>query len=196
MILSQQIRRIKTLNRIMENSEFGVKEEPYKIFARSHGIDPDDLSYLGRGDFGEAYATSDGRVIKQTSSKSEGEIAKELLGKTNFSFAKIYDVQSFDYYICILMEEVDTDSKIEELYYELNDLLEQQGLPMQYLDHLDTDEFEISDELQEFINGVSNINHSYRMLGIEASDLRPENMGYNKEGELVAFDIEDRQKNH
>lgn len=32
------------------------------------------------------------------------------------------------------------------------------------------------------------------MLGIEASDLRPENLGRDKDGNLKAFDIEDRRK--
>jgi hypothetical protein len=43
----------------------------------------------------------------------------------------------------IIMEELTEDSSIEDMYYELNDMLEEQGLPIQYLDNLDTDEYEI-----------------------------------------------------
>jgi hypothetical protein len=44
----------------------------------------------------------------------------------------------------IIMEELTEDSSIEDMYYELNDMWKSKGLPIQYLDNLDTDEYEIS----------------------------------------------------
>ena len=168
-------------------------------FYQENNIDPDDLSYLGRGDFGEAYSIGDGRVLKITGSKSEFEIAKKLENNTApvfNAFAKIYKTHIIGYNMYIIQEELYENSHIEDLYYQLEDMLSQQGLPIQYLNMLDTDEFEISDEMVKFMDEIDDINRAYRTLGIEASDIKPDNMGYNKEGILKAFDIEDRQLNH
>ena len=166
-------------------------------FLKKNNIIEDDLNYLGRGDFGEAYSTGDGRVVKTTNSKSEYEIAKEMVNKKYDGFTSIYDVNELDKFgYIILMEELDIDSDIEDLYYELSSLLESQSLPIQYIHYFDEDEYngEISDELRDFMNGIEEINSSYRMIGIEASDVRPENLGYDREGNLKAFDIDDKSK--
>ena len=75
-------------------------------------------------------------------------------------------------------------------------MLETQGLPMQYLEYFDKDAYEGTwdSEMEHFMSEISTINRSYRMLGIEASDLTPENLGRDKDGNLKAFDIEDRRK--
>lgn len=173
-------------------------------FYNKHSIDPDDVSWLGSGDFGSAYSIDDKRVLKITSSKSEFRLAGELLEKGNIealeNIVDMYDVKVVDGEMWILMESLDTDSEIEDKYYMLNDLLESQSLPIQYMDHLDIDELdehqvETYNELSDFISGLEGINYGYRYLGIEASDIRPENMGYNKDGILKAFDIEDKSVN-
>ena len=110
------------------------------------------------------------------------------------AFAKIYKAEIVDGKMLIILEELDTDSSIKYLYYELQDLLETQGLPMQYLDNLDTGEEQISDELDNFMSDMSDIIRAYRYLGIEASDIRPENLGYAEDGTLKAFDIDDKQR--
>jgi hypothetical protein len=60
-------------------------------------------------------------------------------------------------------------------------------LPIQYLDNLDTDEYEISEELNEFINAMYDVNHSYRYIGIEASDIKPDNLGVDKNGKMLLY---------
>lgn len=164
-------------------------------FYLENNINSDDLSYLGRGDFGEAYSIGDGRVLKKTSSKSEFNFAKEMEGKNIpalDSFAKIYKTDVVDGQMLIILEELRESSRIEDLYYELTDLLNDQNLPIQYVDHLDTDEIEMSDKLKSFVSDLDDIIRGYRYLGIEASDIKPENMGYSKEGKLKAFDIDDK----
>jgi hypothetical protein len=212
-------------------------EEPKSLeqFYEENGINKDDLSYLGKGDFGTAYSIGDGRVLKETSSKTEFEIAKQLENDNApvlNAFAKIYKAEIVDGKMLIILEELDTDSKIEDLYYELQNLLEPQGLQMQYLDYLDiegfetsdeydtgdedeyetekietsdeydtgdedeyeTEKIEISDELKEFISDMEDIIKAYRYLGIEASDIRPENLGYAEDDTLKAFDIDDKRR--
>lgn len=166
-------------------------------FYAENNINPDDLSYLGRGDFGEAYSIGDGRVLKKTSSKNEFNLAKQMEGKdipVLNSIAKIYKTDIINNQMLIILEELEEDSHIEDLYYELQNYLDEQGLPIQYLDHLDIDEIEISDELQSFMNDLDDIIRAYRYLGVDASDIRPENMGYSKDGKLKAFDVDDKQR--
>lgn len=166
-------------------------------FYAENNIDPGDLSYLGSGDFGEAYSIGDGRVLKMTSSKNEFSLAKQMEDKdipVLNSIAKIYKTDIINNQMLIILEELEEDSHIEDLYYELQNYLDEQGLPVQYIDNLDTDEMEISDELQSFMNDLDDIIRAYRYLGVEASDIRPENMGYSKDGKLKAFDIDDKQR--
>lgn len=161
-------------------------------------IDPDNLSYMGKGDFGEAYSIGDGRILKITSSKSEFELAQQMEGQdipALDSFAKIYKTDVVDGKMLIVLEELIQDSNIEGLFYELLDILDEHYLPIQYLGHLDTDNVEISDELKSFMDDIEGILYGYRYLGIEVADIRPENMGYSKDGKIKAFDIDDKGAN-
>jgi hypothetical protein len=195
--MSQEIReminKIKSINKFLNENIKTIDD-----FYNENNINPDDLSYLGRGDFGKAYSIGDGRVLKRTSSESEFNLAKEMENKDipvlNNAFAKIYKTDIINGEMLIILEELKEDSHIEDLYYELNNYLEEQGLPIQYLDNLDSDEIEISDELQSFMDDIDDINRAYRYLGIEASDIKTENLGYSKDGKLKAFDIDDKQR--
>ncbi len=169
---------------------------PQEDYAQAIGIDPESLGWMGKGDFGEAYETPDGRVIKVTGSPTEIAIAKNQLGKKGF-FAEIYDVREIGGSTIIFQEKLEQNSSIEQNYYEVEDLLSESGLPIQYLGHLDPDDLspenqERYNNLIDFINGLENINREYRYLGIEASDIQPDNMGYDKNGVLKAFDIDDK----
>ena len=166
-------------------------------FYAENNINSDDLSYLGSGDFGEAYSIGDGRVLKKTSSKNEFNLAKQMEGKdipVLNSIARIYKTDIINNQMLIILEELEEDSHIEDLYYELQNYLDEQGLPIQYIGDLDTDEMEISDELQSFMNDLDDIIRAYRYLGVEASDITPDNMGYSKDGKLKAFDIDDKRR--
>jgi hypothetical protein len=195
--MSQEIReminKIKSINKFLNENIKTIDD-----FYNENNINPDDLSYLGHGDFGKAYSIGDGRVLKRTRSKSEFDLAKEMENENNpilnNAFAKIYKTDIINGEMLIILEELKEDSHIEDLYYELNEYLEEQGLPIQYLHNLDTDEIEISDELQSFMDDIDDINRAYRSLGIEASDIKTENLGYSKDGKLKAFDIDDKQR--
>ena len=194
--MSKEIRQM--IDKVKNFKQF-VNENVKTIddFYAENNIDPDDLSYLGSGDFGEAYSIGDGRVLKMTSSKNEFNLAKQMEDKdipVLNSIAKIYKTDIVNNQMLIILEELEEDSHIEDLYYELQNYLDEQGLPVQYIDYLDTDEMEISDELQSFMNDLDDIIRAYRYLGVEASDIRPENMGYSKDGKLKAFDIDDKQR--
>jgi hypothetical protein len=192
--MSKEIRNI--IDKV-RNFTINESEKTLEDFYVENNIDPEELSYLGKGDFGTAYSTGDGRVLKRTTSKSEFKLATEMEQSNTpvlNSFVKIYKTEIVKGEMYILQEELIEDSHIEDLYYELQSYLDEQGLPIQYLDHLDTDDIDISDELQKFMDDIDDINRAYRYLGIEASDIRPENLGYSQDGKLKAFDIDDKQR--
>ena len=192
--MSKEIRNI--IDKV-RNFTINESEKTLEDFYVENNIDPEELSYLGKGDFGTAYSTGDGRVLKRTTSKSEFKLATEMEqsdAPVLNSFVKIYKTEIVKGEMYILQEELIEDSHIEDLYYELESYLNDQGLPIQYLDHLDTDDLDISDELQKFMDDIDDINRAYRYLGIEASDIRPENLGYSQDGKLKAFDIDDKQR--
>jgi hypothetical protein len=192
--MSKEIRNI--IDKV-RNFTINESEKTLEDFYVENNIDPEELSYLGKGDFGTAYSTGDGRVLKRTTSKSEFKLATEMEQSDDpvlNSFVKIYKTEIVKGEMYILQEELIEDSHIEDLYYELESYLNDQGLPIQYLDHLDTDDIDISDELQKFMDDIDDINRAYRYLGIEASDIRPENLGYSQDGKLKAFDIDDKQR--
>ena len=168
-------------------------------FFKQNNINPEELSYMGSGDFGEAHSIGDDRVLKITRSKSEFDFAKELVGKdvpaldgfVNFYAASIVDNQ---YYI--IMEELEEESDIEDLYWwRVEELLSEEGLSIQYLHMLDTYELDLDKDILKFISDIEDVNRSYRYLGIEASDIKPDNLGVDKNGKVKAFDIDDRSIN-
>lgn len=192
--MSKEIRNI--IDKV-RNFTINESEKTLEDFYVENNIDPEELSYLGKGDFGTAYSTGDGRVLKRTTSKSEFKLATEMEQSDTpvlNSFVKIYKTEIVKGEMYILQEELIEDSHIDDLYYELESYLNDQGLPIQYLDHLDTDDLDISDELQKFMDDIDDINRAHRYLGIEASDIRPENLGYSQDGKLKAFDIDDKQR--
>jgi len=177
--------------------KISLREKSISDFYIENNIDEDSLSYLGKGEYGEAYSIGDGKVLKITTSENEFEIAQKLENDSSpviDSFAKIYKTEIVDNSKLIILEELEQDSHIEDLYYELENYLTEQVLSIQYMGHLDMDELEISEELQNFINDIEDIVRAYRYLGIEASDIQPDNLGYSKEGKLKAFDIDDKAR--
>lgn len=192
--MSKEIRNI--IDKV-RNFTINESEKTLEDFYVENNIDPEELSYLGKGDFGTAYSTGDGRVLKRTTSKSEFKLATEIEqsdAPVLNSFVKIYKTEIVKGDMYILQEELIEDSHIEDLYSELQSYLDEQGLPIQYLNHLDTDDLDISDELQKFMDDIDDINRAYRYLGIEASDIKPDNLGYSQDGKLKAFDIDDKQR--
>lgn len=166
-------------------------------YLNSIGVDYDDLNWLGSGDFGSAYSMGNGKVLKVTTSDTEFAIAKDIQNGNYSSFAKVYDTQLIDGNKLIILEELEIDSDVEDLWYEMESILDSQGLPPSYVGNIDLDEWkdqgnDVSDELEQFINDMYGIAYDYRRLGISAPDMRPENIGVASDGTYKAFDIEDK----
>lgn len=179
-------------------------EKTLEQFYLENNIDEQNIYYLGKGDFGTAYSIGNGRVLKYTSSPSEFKIAQELENTSSnlfrSAFALIFKTEIIQNQYLIILEQLDADnSDIENLWYQLSELLEISELPVQYIDNIDLDELEdmgytISEKLIRFINDIEEISRAYKHLGIEASDIRPENLGFDKSGVIKAFDIDNKNR--
>lgn len=169
-----------------------MKTKLIEKWCQSNGIDYEDTSYLGKGHYGEAHSLGNGRVLKVTNSGIEYDLAKQLQNKHFDSFAAVYSTEIFDGEMVIVLEELDIESNIEDLFYELMNVLDAYDLPLTELRYLDLDEGEVSVELEEFIFQLENILSDYFKLGVFAPDISPYNMGYSSNGVLKAFDIDER----
>ena len=165
--------------------------ETLKLFCEKYNINLEEVHYLGGGDFGEAYEHKE-NVIKITTDKTEYNFSKELVGYQNKPIAKIKLVDEIKNDYFILMEKVEQKQEIENMFYEIERLAEENDSGIEYLDLDDIDN--ISPELKEFGDSLQWIYDFQRRLGIQRADIKPENLGYNKEGELVCFDISDFYK--
>jgi hypothetical protein len=75
-----------------------LKKYPISFFDK-HNIRIDELSYMGRGDFGEAYLTDDNKILKKTKSRNEYDVSKMVMNKDNLEHvAQVYDTVEFDGY--------------------------------------------------------------------------------------------------
>lgn len=165
-----------------------TKEQFYK----KHNINEDEMQWLGSGDFGNAYYIGNNKVLKITNSKKEYDLAKKIMPKNKelSGFVDYYDAEKINNEYMIIMEMLKTDPKIENDFYELENILSKQSLPIVYIDqYLDTDELDLDNNMLNFINNIEDIVRSYKKLGVLAADIHPDNLGYDKNHKIKAFDI-------
>jgi serine/threonine protein kinase len=166
-------------------------------FLKRNGISEDDLLYMGEGEFGEAYSI-DEKVLKITTSPTEYKFMSEVF-KNNRKYSNIvnvYDVgRSKDEYY-ILMEQVDTDN-IEDIFNDMLDVLNSYDYSiadLPYIDIDDEDEFgEVDKNTKQFINQLYNVITDYKNLGVYKMDISPDNLGYDENNILKAFDVDEKR---
>lgn len=170
-------------------------------FYEKYDIDPDEMGWLGSGQFGDAYAVEDNRVLKITHSAKEYEIAKKLIGHKYTNIVDYYAAEKVgsDYYI--LMEELDQPGSIEDLFSEAESVLPDGILYADMFDRRDYEDDEyreenglpyVSEETMDFIDELCDVVSDYRKLGIAVGDIHAGNLGRSQDGTLKAFDIFDR----
>lgn len=181
------------------NENINVQSEESLMFFKKYHIDPDESHYLGRGDFGMAYEIDGNRVLKITSSKQEYELAKYLIGKQNTfdTFVEYFVAEEIDGRYWIIMEKLEEDPQIENLYYSLDHLLQEAGYSMGEIEYFDEEEYEqengeIDEDLKDFFHTIKAIKYDYNRLGIKSPDIKPDNLGVDKHGDIKAFDISGR----
>ena len=187
---------------LREGLDDGPTEEE---FFKKHDLNPDDVHYLGKGDFGEAYVVtnSEGKeaVLKKTTSKSEYEIAQRIMEKGDVPALKhivnIFATEKVDGDYYILQEYLDEDSDIEDNFWTISNALDTQGLPLTFMGSFDPDEYgeqngePLDHEVLAFMDEIDDVVRAYHYLGIQRPDIQPDNLARNAEGTLVAFDIDE-----
>lgn len=157
-------------------------------FCEKHDLDFYDFGYLGKGDFGTAWVNNHGKVLKETKSKSEYDIAKKLLTNPYPNLVEVYAVDKIDGMYYILMEELDTNG-VEDEFYTALAALETQGLGITEVGYFDEEEY--GDIDMDFLDQVYNVILDCNKAGIQNPDIRAENLGYSG-SVLKAFDLMER----
>lgn len=198
----QRVKLLAALQKVTSRYYISAEDALTHFYTKNH-IDPEEMSWLGSGSFGEAYDIGHGKVLKKTTSRSEYKLAQEIKKDKPFAFATVFDVAEINKDFYIVVEKLETDSDIEDLFVRVLSMLETQGLPIPYIGSFDDDDYiasggdevsdgKISQDVVDFMNELVDVARCYRSLGIEASDISSENLGRDHTGKLKAFDIDDK----
>lgn len=147
--------------------------------------------WLGSGDFGEAYMTSTGQVLKITSDLGEFMAAFTLQGTKSDYLVDIDRAElTDDDHLIILMEEVDTEG-VEDVFGEAMSLVEEYAFgSWEYFDQDELpDDVFISDKALQLIDDIHSSIMDLRSKGIDLPDINPGNIGIKKD-RFVLFDYQ------
>lgn len=148
------------------------------------GLDIDDISWLGSGDFGTAYSLPEGNVIKITTDKNEFISTFNLLKNKSDHLPSIYGMRVFpNGELGILMEELDTGG-IDDLFSRYKLEIEKQDADYSTVEVSDL----MDDELAKFVTDIEASMHEMRKLGVGNFDIHDGNIGLNSHGNYVLFD--------
>jgi hypothetical protein len=167
-------------------------------FLKKYDLDVKDLDFLGSGEFGSAYSTGDGKVLKDTTSIYEYKLSKEIMKYDFKHIVKIYDsIEISEREYLILMEELDITQDIDNMFYDVLEICDEQGYAFFDLSLFDEDEYieahGENEELFKFINQLIEVIWETKSLLDDPTkyiDISSDNLGYDNKGTLKAFDID------
>ena len=136
-----------------------------------------EVSWMGNGDMGTAYATEKDTIIKITSDDTELEHAKRIIGKKLDNVVHVYGVKDD----MIHMEMLDMGDA-EDMYGTALDYAEYPGDGFEYID---TDG--VPEDVAKFINDISHGTYELQQNGINNLDLKHDNIGMRGD-DYVIFD--------
>lgn len=196
--LTEQLKKMRNIITLTEG-RIRLGEDEIKQYLKLNNIPFNKVSYIGSGEYGDAYWLGNNTVLKITTSKSEYDIASEIINKkipglVTFYYAKPIG-NNFRY--AIVMDEVDTDSSIEDMFSRVEMILTTQGLDISQTGSFDEEEYdgsegELDEETLKFMDDLATIYRSCTQLGIRVPDVNYGNLGYDSTGHLKLFDVQDR----
>lgn len=150
-------------------------------------------TYLGSGDFGEAYLTNSNTVIKITGDPSEVLTALRLMGGQHTFVANVFDCKRLGQgNFAIHMEYAEEHPDVENIWYSMSEIAESQGIGVdEALEYTDFEDFTDDPDVIAMANDLYGAMCEIRNAGSHPMDIRPENMGY-KNGHFVVFDSKDK----
>lgn len=145
-----------------------------------------EIWWAGSGDFGNAYTTGIGTILKVTRDQSEIRFAKMIQGKKFKNVVNIFDVSGY----IIHMEELEVgDSMIESLFYEAMEMVESDDTVDYIYDIDERDHPEMSSELVKFVSELHAGMLELQYAGINNYDLHAGNIGRKSSGDYAIFDM-------
>ncbi|OXX64809.1 hypothetical protein [Vibrio sp. V15_P4S5T153] len=143
--------------------------------------------YMGAGDNGIAFKTSDDKVMKITGDVGEFLHAHNLKGKSLKHFVEIYDTRIFlDGSMGILMEKLEICEELKEQFKTLCSIAKSKNMGIEEVD-IDEDEyFDSIYDLQQNIADLFTEDHKNRLF---SSDLHHDNIGLKEDGTIAVFDM-------
>ena len=179
-------------------------------YLKNLGVDIEELSYLDSGYFGDAYSDGKGNVVKLTTSNNELAMASAILNangrrargfKEGFAEIKGATIMPTAYgdVKVIVMEELDDYNEdfgsIEDLWWLMVSIANQSGQAINEFDFDERDYDDVDSEVVKAFNDLSDIKYAYNSLGIGwSADIHAGNIGFDKNGKIKAFDIQERGK--
>lgn len=164
-------------------------------WAEAQGLEVE--GWFGSGEFGEAYLTSCGKIIKITSDIKEFSAAYNLQGTKSDYLVDIYKAElTEDDHLFILMQAVDTDG-IDDIFSQALDVVQEYAFgEWEYFDPDELpDDFVCDDNVLAMIDEISTSIFELKQRGIDLPDVHDGNIGM-KNGRYVLFDFrmtEERQ---
>tara|TARA_Y100000588_G_scaffold75071_2_gene78151 strand:- start:19460 stop:20488 length:1029 start_codon:yes stop_codon:yes gene_type:complete len=154
--------------------------------------DLENEGWMNNGDNGNAYATSDEKVVKMTSDYNEFMQTFEILDNDSEYLPKVFDMRVFPSgELGIMLEYLDT-SDSEELFRELE---MEAGLQEVDIMNIDVSIGMLSDEARKFGEDIQKSMYAFKEKGIYNFDIQPDNIGKNEEGNYVLFDQTNKEAN-
>jgi len=150
-------------------------------------------TYLGSGDFGEAYLTKSNTVVKITNDPSEVLTALRLKGSQHTFVANVFDCKSMGRGVfAIHLEYLEEHHDAENAWYGLMDIAVNEGVGIEEsLQYLDFEDFTENSDIIAMANNLYGAMCEIRNTGSLPMDIRSENMGY-KNGHFAVFDSKDK----
>jgi hypothetical protein len=195
--LNKNLKQIRSVISLLEGTDW----DGLKRFLNNEEIEFNSVDWLGSGEYGNAYSLGNGTVLKITNSENEFSLASQIKNNQLPGLVKIYRWGWYNedkpklYYI--LMDELDTDSSIEDMFSRVEMILTTQGLDVSQTGSFDEDEYDGSEgpldsDTIKFMDDIATIYRSCNYLGIRTPDVNYGNLGYDTSGNLTLFDIQDR----
>lgn len=145
--------------------------------------------WVGDGDFGEAYLTTCGKILKVTSDKEEFVAASRIEGAEDEHLIEIYKTDSYNNDLVILMECLDTEN-IEDLFNEIINATGEDGI--EALEFASSEDYDLSDEAHLLFSDLQSCIGGYQKNGTNPMDIHENNIGINSKGNYVLFDQKDK----
>lgn len=171
-----------------------------------------EFKYIGSGHNGVAYDIGNNRVLKITHDRSEAMMNMKLMGKdlkyiaNTYNVYKINNINNDDLYV-ILLEKLKTNpdyfdrmnnrlNKVFDLLFNMDmvDVFEHILYGHLFDDSFNLNQlknyFKKNDEDKRYFNALINISKELEKYDLDSIDyLKPDNLGYKKNGNIGFFDV-------